>query len=273
MCLDGIELEADDCLLYSERHVSLLSEDQILGYFNRSAGNVSQNPNVVVRFLYDPTYSVREATMAKERGKIRGFFFEIDGGDETLQEGLRNFGMALGRALSGPPRPVKALPPASGKGKHHEKEDEVEGEVVETEPDLFDIANENGEENGAAKKKKPGTPRKPAQMPKVIELDLEGKKGVSFKEFAIKKKPENFSERFLVATAWLKDYGGVNEVTANHMFTCYKIAGWTPHPNSYYTTLNDLRHKQKSLDKGSAAGTYRINLHGENLVSQMTSKE
>ena len=37
--------------------------------------------------------------MAKERGKIRGFYFEIDGADDTLQEGLKNFGAALGRAL------------------------------------------------------------------------------------------------------------------------------------------------------------------------------
>lgn len=197
--------------------------------------------------------------MAKERGKIRGFFFEIDGGDETLQEGLRNFGTALGRALSGPPRNVRsALPSPPANGKHDEPQveddvidEEVDGEVVPSKP-----------KKTGAKKQQP--------MPEVVEFNIEGD-GTSFKDFAAEKKPESISDKCLVAVAWFKNHGGLEEVTANHVFTCFKLMGWT-HPASYNQLLSDLKRKAQTLSKGEGTGAYKINLAGTNVVNGMGSK-
>lgn len=204
--------------------------------------------------------------MAKEHGKIRGFFFEIDGDGETLQEGLRNFGAALGRALAGPPpRIPKPLPSADVRTPSASIQEVVPGEDIEAEVE-GSILEEGA---GSSRKKKGSSTRKPEGMPSVIELDLTGKNDVTLQHFANQKKPQGLSERCLLAASWLKNHADVDEVTTNHIFTCFKILDWTPHPSSYRTLMNDMKQKQKSLDRGSTAGSFKINLHGENLVAKM----
>lgn len=207
-------------------------------------------------------------TMSKERGKIRGFFFEFEGGDDALQEGLKNFGMALGRALTGPPRIPKALPNPNKNGKE-ESQDENATEVSdpETEDELLDASEEN--DNG--RQKKQTSARKPEPMPSIVDLDHQGKKGVTLESFAKQKKPGSYFERALVIVYWLKNYGDLEEFGADHVFTCFKLLDWTPQPKNYRTMLRDMLNKQKSLDKGSIPGAYRININGENLVAKMGS--
>jgi hypothetical protein len=202
--------------------------------------------------------------MNKERGKIRGFFFEIDGDQETLQEGLKSFGAALGRALSGPAQAPRPLPGKLPNGQF------TELPVDETTVQNDDLDSDFPQsETGSPKKK---APRRAAPLPKVLDVDIKGKDGVSLKDFAEQKKPASFYDRFLCAAAWFKDHGKIDEVTADHVFTAYKIVGWTPHPSSYYTVLSDLKNKAKTLDKGSSPGSYKINLAGINAVNNLGSK-
>lgn len=52
--------------------------------------------------------------------------------------------------------------------------------------------------------------------------------------------------------------GAVAEITADHVFTCFKVLNWTPHPANYAQVLSDLKRKQKSFDKGDTTGGYKM---------------
>jgi hypothetical protein len=203
--------------------------------------------------------------MAKEEnGKIRGFYFEIDGSDATLQEGLRNFGAALGRALSGPQKPaLRQLPPPK------EKVAAASGEEYET------TDTEVTEEDEFApppppKPKKLQSTKKNQPIPAVLDLKLD-QGSVPFKLFTEQKNPSSINDRVLVAAVWMKDYAKIEEITVDHLFTAFRYMNWNPQPPSYSQVLVDLRRKQQKFDKGSSPGAYRINLVGYRAVSEMGS--
>jgi hypothetical protein len=52
--------------------------------------------------------------------------------------------------------------------------------------------------------------------------------GKSFESFAAEKgQPTDHTVRYLVAAAWLSEYAKIQTISVDHIFTCYKSAGWT----------------------------------------------
>ncbi len=198
----------------------------------------------------------------RAKSKMTFIMFQLDGGDETLQQSFRTIGQALGNAFQHANQlPARQLPPTLGG-------------VSEPDPEIEII--EDGEQeapvdtNGQA-----GTPpRRPRSAPKSPELlaTLNLNQGTPpLKEFLGTHNPgEVESRRYLAITHWFKNHFDTPEVTVNHIHTAYRHMGWHT-PKDAAGPLRDLKNKNQWLTKGSAPGTFAINHIGENQVNAMAS--
>ena len=72
----------------------------------------------------------------------------------------------------------------------------------------------------------PSKPRKYRSPKAVIDLDMNSG-GKRFEDFAKEKgSPSEHTVRYLIAAAWLAQYPKIPTVSVDHVFTCYKSAGW-----------------------------------------------
>jgi hypothetical protein len=146
------------------------------------------------------------------RSKVRIFFVEADLAPGDIEE--------LTQALTSAIRPNHAV--GSGPARQlgaavSETDDLEEADFVEVDASS-DIATGSVAQRAA----KPRTYRKP----KPVDMDMKAG-GRPFVEFAAEKKPTTHRARYLVAAAWLHDYAKLSTITVDHVFTCYKAAGWT----------------------------------------------
>jgi hypothetical protein len=201
--------------------------------------------------------------MSKEKdgkGKIRVFMFEVEGSNDTLLESVRGLTGAMNRAF-GPTRVVvqQALPPASSGGT-------VDYEIADDlsdDNDDGDVASSSEETN--SKPKKRSAPR----TPKVLD-DVDLKSGpVPLKEYMQHRNPANDYKRFLAIAAWFKEHGGVDAVSADHVYTAYRWMGWSP-PKDLNQPFRDLKSKRGWLKSGSTRGTYEINHIGLDVAERMS---
>lgn len=110
--------------------------------------------------------------------------------------------------------------------------------------------------NGVRKKKRLRTPQP-------VDLDLvTGDK--PFKDYYDEVAPKNDSKRYLVISQWLKVYRGINEIGADHVYTCYRTLGMQV-PEDVLSVFRGLK-KQGWVESGSSPGLFKINHIGENYL-------
>jgi hypothetical protein len=93
------------------------------------------------------------------------------------------------------------------------------------------------------------------RSPVVLELDLTSP--LSFSEFAAQKRPSNDHKRFLVVAAWFKLYRGVEAITMDHAYTCYRAVKWPTSIPDFDGPLRALKKRQ--LVNKTGKGEYAIN--------------
>lgn len=98
-------------------------------------------------------------------------------------------------------------------------------------------------------------PRKPAPKPSVIELDI-----TSEPPLASLIDPKSNHKRYLAIAAWLHDHRGIEAVTADHIYTCYRHLGWPIDILDFAQPLRELKHKQYFTTP--ERGKYAINQLG-----------
>lgn len=96
---------------------------------------------------------------------------------------------------------------------------------------------------------------------KDLNLNPEGKK--SFKDFIQDKLPSTNQEKCTVAIYYLRSELGIDGITINHVFTCYKIANWRV--ADLYNVLT-LTASRKGWVDTSNMDNIGITTHGENHV-------
>jgi hypothetical protein len=88
---------------------------------------------------------------------------------------------------------------------------------------------------------KPRTPRKRNTKKPVFtqdkNLQLHPKDAPSFGDTAALKAPANVVQKCVVAVYWLREHGNVDTISATHVYTCFKAAGWQV-PNDLVNTLS-----------------------------------
>lgn len=96
---------------------------------------------------------------------------------------------------------------------------------------------------------------------KDLNLNPDGKK--SFKDFALEKLPSTNEKKCTVALYYLSHELGIENITINHIFTCYKNVNWRV--ADLYNVLTLIASRKGWADTKSMENIV-ITTHGENLV-------
>lgn len=194
--------------------------------------------------------------------KFRVIEFEIDGGNDTLAEGIK----ALTTALSKSPVtttvvPQRTLPPVATPKRTASPATDIEPPA---EPETDEETTELPEEEPAGTPSSPARPRTPSTP--VVLSDIDFNAGtVSLKDFVAQKNPSDVNEKFVTIAVWYKEYQNLEEVNDDRIYTAYRFLDWVP-PNNVAQTLRNIKAREKWFDKGETRGGYKINILGLNKV-------
>jgi len=190
---------------------------------------------------------------------VRFIMFEADLAEgevgqvlQTLQSALRPAATSTIQRIAPPLAPTKPI----ASEPQQVRENDVRIEEVEQEAEIADSSPAPARTRG---------PRKAAPTPKVIEIDV--KSEVSLAAFAEKAKPKNHSQRYLVIAAWLHKHRGIEAITADHIYTCYRSLEWPTNIPDFAQPLRALKHKQ--LFTSPETGNYAINHIGLSRVEKL----
>lgn len=193
--------------------------------------------------------------------KFRVIEFEIDGGNDTLAEGIK----ALTTALSKSPVTTtvvsqRALPPVATPKRTTSPATDVEPPAEpETEGETAELPEEEPAEATARPKRTPATPVTPEVL---SDIDFNTGK-VSLKDFVAQKNPSDANEKFVTIAVWYKENHNLEEVNDDRIYTAYRFLDWVP-PNDVAQTLRNIKAGKKWFDKGETKGGYKINILGLN---------
>jgi len=192
---------------------------------------------------------------APKPSKMTVMLFQLEGSDETLQEGFRTINNAIDK-LANPV--VRVLPPSAAKALASARNgDEAESQVLDAE---FEEASNDPSDSPAspekvAKSKSSGasTPR----QPKVLDLDLKAG-STPLREYLDQKKPSTDNRKYLLIAAWMKANLNLDEVTIDHIYTAYRHMGWTSQKD-VGAPLRSMKSQNGWFGKGKEKGAYAIN--------------
>jgi len=120
--------------------------------------------------------------------------------------------------------------------------------------------------------KKQRGPKQAAHPTFVKDLDLKKSGNTpALREFYAQKKPETFTEQNTVFVYYLNRLREIEDVTPNHIFTCYKEVG-ARLPGALYQSLLDTNRNKGWIDTGDTARIL-ITPIGENFVEHDLPKK
>jgi hypothetical protein len=215
-------------------------------------------------------------------GRVKGFVFgfDVEGGSDVLAEGIKALTHAMSKggvvltapatklALPGKGTAATASPRTVLEGEQFEVEPEtVSADATDEQPD-FEADENDDADSGAVKPKKLRKPR----APKLLDQPKLNEAKVSLQDFIDAKAPKDMMDKYAVVAVWLKDQFGVAEISMDHIYTAFKYLGIQSElPTDIAKPLNNLLHGRKWIDKGSAAGMFKMNWVGEDAVEKMPS--
>lgn len=196
------------------------------------------------------------------RVKVRVIEFEMDGSNQTLRDSIRDIVGAIGRH----PGPLTRLPPAAPpKSLEHLDEDDV----IPREPD-------DQEDNGIDEPNGNGTraPRtRKFRAPKILPIDNFDSAEKSLQVLMDEGSPDSEVLKYLVAAYWFKHYGGVAEVTADHIYTAFRHLGWHA-ADDVAKPLRSMKSRPYNyVDSGATRGTFAVNHIGDKKVDELIKKK
>lgn len=197
----------------------------------------------------------------KAKVKMTVIHFETESDNATLQENVRAIAHTLSRALASPQRIVPT--PVQLTSNNEQTIDQPE-----------DVDDQSGIDEGDGLSSSPSFKKKSAarqyRTPQPLELDLVSG-DPPLKNFLEQKQPDGDVKRYLAIAHWLKQHRNIQEITMDHVYTCYRHmgTGWQV-PADVGAPLRAMKGKQYGWMKtGSTKGSYSINHLGENEVGKM----
>lgn len=187
---------------------------------------------------------------------------EIPEGDlsqitSAIQNALKPTTTIIQQRVAGPASATALLDPAAG--NEGADEDEIPGSAYQV------------EESSAAstpKAARPARTRKPT-TPEVLDLDFTS--DLSLKSFADQHPADSEPERNLVIAAWFKEHRDTPSVTSAHIYTGYRVVGWSVGLEDFGWPLRYL--KKEKLMSSSARGSFDINHLGLDKVKKLRINE
>lgn len=152
--------------------------------------------------------------------------------------------------------------------------DKYAPEILKAEIDTIDAPKKKDSAKKPSKPKdkpkKKGKAVQKAKMDKMLNLKPSGGKK-SFTEFAGEKNPPSNHEKNTVAVYYLKKELEIEEVNVDHIFTCYKNAGWRLPPD--LALALPVTASRKAWIDTSSLKDISITVHGENLIEHDLPKK
>lgn len=186
---------------------------------------------------------------SKSSGTSRIRFIMVDA---ELNDGdIGPITQAIQNALRGPGttsmQRLAAIPPT--KSNAHDVEEHAS--------DFDDVVDGEVDGNGATtpEPRKRSTVKRVAPTPKVIDIEVIA--DPSLKSFVERSNPTSNHKRYLAIAAWLHDHRQIDTITADHIYTCYRLLGWSTKINDFAQPLRELKHKQFFASPEN--GKYSIN--------------
>jgi len=185
--------------------------------------------------------------------------------DAELNEGdLSQVTQAIQNALR-PNSATPSTPRALAQRMAGARTETVEPEPVESQDDIDEPTEEAV--SAHVTQSRPSTPRK-LKTPKVLDIDL--KSGISFVSYAQEKNPPSEQMKFLVVLAWFKQHRpDIPAVTADHVYTSYRVAEWSTAIPDFGAPLRALKHSR--LIESAGRGAYVINHIGLDKVDKLSA--
>jgi len=189
---------------------------------------------------------------SNERGRVRVFFAEFEGDNESIQQGLRAMTTAVNKAFQ-PATVVRMLP----------DQQPMTAEQIE---EVVDVGLEEDEfadvQPKSAQRKK--SKRKPPTMSLVKELNLRPEGKPSLRDFHAEKSPKTQEQMIAIAVYYVCKTLELKDVTANHVFTCFKDVGYRV-PRDLPQIIRNTASRKGWIDP-SDSSSIAITTQGENLV-------
>jgi hypothetical protein len=189
------------------------------------------------------------------QGRIRFLYADVAGDNETIQESMKALQLAMAKSMPNS-RPVIS-PGANGRG--------AAAAAIEYQQDDTDLAEvDNDMVVDVPAETKPRTKRKPPQMSLVKDLDLRPEGEPTLREFFAELNPDTQTQKVAVFVYYLHHKAGIEAITANHVFTCFKEVGVKP-PGDLPQIIRNTASKHGWVDC-SNADDIKITNRGEALV-------
>lgn len=195
-----------------------------------------------------------DKSIGSKPSKMTVMLFQLEGNDETIQEGFRTINNAIEklvnpvvRVIAAPNGGTAVLP--LGISKSGDAGPVVDVMAEETLDDEVKTTSSKAPKSGLARK---------LPMPAIIELELT-KGEQPLKEYLEQKKPTSDIRKYLLIAAWLKENLGIDEVGINHIYTCYRAMEWQV-PDDVAAPLRSMKRKQYGyFNAGKERGLFAIN--------------
>jgi hypothetical protein len=194
--------------------------------------------------------------------KMTVMLFQLEGNDETLQEGFRTINNAIDK-LANPVVRVITQPPNRSLATGKNGADENAAPVVDAE-----IVDDDEEVEEAPADRSKATPKAPSvpKQPNVLNLDLKAG-SVPLREYLEQKNPTTDSRRYLLIAAWMKANLSLDEVTIDHIYTAYRHMGWSSQ-RDVGAPLRSMKRQNGWFAKGKEKGAYAINHIGIDVAER-----
>jgi hypothetical protein len=161
---------------------------------------------------------------------------------------------------------VGALPVAPSNGRGEQVDDEGQNspnEEMSSDPPLENTGPSSATASPAQARVRKQS--KPAQPKYIDDLFPSAADSDAFKAFVEQHPPKKLSERYLVASLYLRDRGHAT-VNMDKIYTCYRAVGWPMDLKDWDVTFrNQLRNDRFRR----ADGGYAITTAGENVVREL----
>jgi hypothetical protein len=177
--------------------------------------------------------------------KIRFILVEAEIADDQIQS-VTN---AISNALRGTPPVAKRLAPSPAQLNGNGTSEQVDTTEVVDEDEAVEALDVTP---SAPKVKKQ---RKAAPKPTQIEIDTESEPKLS-----TLVDPKSNHKRYLMIAAWLHDYRDTPVVTADHIYSCFRLLKWPTDILDFAQPLRELKFKQYFTQP--ERGKYAINQLG-----------
>ncbi len=205
-----------------------------------------------------------------DKARVRVFFGEIEGDNETIRDGLRSIAEAVNKTFQKETRVVRVLTAGSNLDQK-QLTTELEQQIIEAEMSEEEHLFDSTESNGVKQKSKANRSKRSYSYSIVKDLDLRPDGKISLRQFYADKKPSDQQQMLTVIVYYLYRILGIDKITINYIYTGLReladsgVSVRTP--NDISQILRNIAKRKGWIDT-SDANSLKTTIRGDNFVEQ-----